>query len=359
MSSSSGLNRVRKEVLEAREQTYFYPRGKGELKFNDNTSPFGPSPSVRGLMEESVVDIIGGLGEAGYYPDQNSSGIRHAVAEVEHVDPEGVVVGAGADEILDMLFRVFVNSGDLVTVPVPTYFMYPHLASLNSARVATPYLGRPPGILPAADPASRMYIISNPHNPTGTLFPSSQISQLIESFKGIVVIDEAYAEYAGETAAPLLGQFDNLVIVRTLSKIHGLPNFRVGYSISSPELALQLRKIKNPFNVTTVSQALAAAALRDREYVAKIRDVVGRERGRVSEALASLGFHVFEGNANFLLMDAGERCDEIFSSLEQRGVFMKRVTEPGYEDCIRLTIRSPEENTEMLSRLGAVVAGLH
>lgn len=355
---SMGGSRIRKEVLEAKEQSYFYPRGKGELKFNDNTSPFGPSPAVRSMMERSIADVIGGVGESTFYPDQNAGALRRAISDTEGVDGEGIVVGTGADELLDLLFRVFVNPGDSVTIPVPAYFMYAHFASLNSAHVLEQHMGRPPVLPLHPDNGSRIYIVSNPHNPTGTLFPEEDFLRLLESFKGMVVVDEAYSEYSGKTLVPHIREYPNLVVVRTFSKIHGLTNFRIGYSISTPEVAHEMRKVKNPFNVTTVSQSLACAAVSDSGYVREIRDRVSRERDRLRHSLYSMGFHVFESSANFLLIDAGEKVDSIDSSLKAVGVFMKRVDDPGYENCLRLTVRSEDENTEMLSRLSAVMSDL-
>lgn len=356
VESSRRESRVRKEVLEAREQAYFYPRGEGELKFNDNTSPFGPSPAVRLVMERSITDVIGGIGESTFYPDQNAGALRKAISDLEGVDVEGIVVGTGADELLDILFRVFVNQGDSVTIPVPAYFMYEHFASLNSARINSPHMGTPPVLPLPADSDSRIYIVSNPHNPTGTLFPERDILRLLDSFEGIVVVDEAYSEYSGKTMVQHVAKHPNLVVVRTFSKIHGLTNFRIGYSISSPDVAHEMRKVKNPFNVTTVSQALALAAVNDRNYVAEIRERVARERARLKGSLESLGFHVFDSSANFLLVDGGARVDALNGALKKAGVFVKRVEDAGYENCLRVTVRSEQENTEMLSRLASVMA---
>ena len=272
------------------------------------------------------------------------------------MDAEGIVVGTGADELLDILFRVFVNPGDSVTIPVPAYFMYEHFASLNSARMLRPHMGRPPVLPLPTDPNSRIYIVSNPHNPTGALFPEGDLLKLLESHDGIVVVDEAYSEYSGRTMVGHINDHPNLVVVRTFSKIHGLTNFRIGYSISSPDVAHEMRKVKNPFNVTTVSQTLALAAAKDMQYVAEIRDRVARERTRLRDSLESLGFQVFDSSANFLLVDGGEKVDSINSALKEAGVFVKRVDDAGYENCLRITVRSEEENTEMLSRLSRVMA---
>ncbi len=350
--------RVRNEVLRAKEQTYFYPRGKGELKFNDNTSPYGPSPAVRELMGRSICEVIGGVEESTFYPDQNADALRSAVAAVEGIEPDCIVTGTGADELLDILFRALVDKGEIVTIPVPAYFMYEHLASLNSATIRTPHMGRPPRLPDGADSKSKMYIFSNPHNPTGSLFTREEIVRLVDSFKGMVVVDEAYAEYADSTVVPLIRNHPNLVVVRTFSKIHGLPNFRIGYCIASVEIALQLRKVKNPFNLTTVSQKLATAAVQDRGYVASIRSTNALERRRMSKALESLGFHVFSSSANFILIDLGDRCNSIFSALIRKGVYTKRVNDAGYENCIRVTVRSKEENDEMLLRLSDIVLDL-
>lgn len=350
--------RVRSEVLRAREQTYFYPRGKGELKLNDNTSPYGPSPAVRELMSRSVSEVIGGVEESTFYPDQNADGLRNAVAAVEGIEPECIVAGTGADELLDILFRVFVDKGENVTIPVPAYFMYEHLASLNSATIRAPYMGKPPRLPRMDDSTSKMCIFSNPHNPTGVLFPREEIVQILDSFRGMVIVDEAYAEYANATVVPLIRRFPNLIVVRTFSKIYGLPNFRIGYCMSSKEVALQLRKVKNPFNLTTVSQKLATAAVQDREYVARIRSTNALERGRITRAIESMGFHVFSSSANFILTDLGDRCSSIYSALVRKGVYVKRVTDTGYEDCVRVTVRSKGENDAMLSRLSDIITNL-
>lgn len=348
---------VRRVVSELEEQSYFYPRGEGELKFNDNTSPYGPSPAVRRLMARSVVDIIGGYGESTFYPDQSAAELRKDIAGVEGVDAEGIVVGCGADELLDMLFRVFIDRGDTVTAPVPAYFMFEHFARLGSATVAKPSMGKPPSLPPPA-PGSRVYIISNPNNPTGAAFDESEILDIVDSFPGLVVVDEAYAEYSGRTLARETAKCSNLVVVRTFSKIHGLPNFRIGYSISSREIALEMRKVKNPFNVTTVSQKLASEAVKDREFVEHVRAENELERRRLSESLESMGLAVFRSSANFLLVDAGPGRDALAAGLAGKGVYVKQVTEPPYEKCLRITVRSREENGEMLSRLGEVLAAL-
>ena len=348
---------VRRVVSELEEQSYFYPRGEGELKFNDNTSPYGPSPSVRSLMGRSVVDIIGGFGESTFYPDQSAAALRKDIAAAEGVDAEGIVVGCGADELLDILFRVFIEAGDTVTAPVPAYFMFEHFARLSSATVAKPPMGRPPS-LPPPEPGSTVYIISNPNNPTGAIFAEKEMLDIVDSFPGLVIVDEAYAEYSGRTLARETATRPNLVVVRTFSKIHGLPNFRIGYSISSVEIALEMRKVKNPFNVTTVSQKLASVAVKDREFVEHVRAENEVERGRLRRSLESMGLAVFDSSANFLLVDAGSRRDALVAGLAGKGVYVKEVTEPFYEKCIRITVRSRDENSEMLSRLGDVLAAL-
>ncbi len=347
---------ARDSVIRAEEETYFYPRGSGKLKFNDNTSPFGPSPAVRKIMDSRVVDIIGGDAESGYYPDQNASELRKLIAANENVAEECVVVGAGADEIIDMIFRVFVNPGDVVCIPTPSYFIYDHFALISSAKAVHQRLGKPPVIPFPADAGSKLYVISNPNNPVGTLFPVERILELLASFRGIMVVDEAYSEYAGVTLVPHIQNFPNLVVVRTFSKIYGLTNFRIGYSISVPEIAGQMRKVKNPFNVSTVSQKLAAEAVKDQPYVKKIRELVGRERTRVRERLRALGIATFDSDANFVLAEVGPGRDMIADALESDGVYFKRISDPDYGNCLRLTIRSPDENTEMLSRFERVLS---
>jgi histidinol-phosphate aminotransferase len=359
MDSSKEIQKlVRKEVAAAEEQTYYYPRGEGKLKFNDNTSPFGPSPAVRKSMAMSIAEIIGGIDESAYYPDQNAETLCRLIASNDGVDRNCVVVGAGADEILDILFRVFVNPGDRVCIPTPSYFMYDHLARINAAVIRHAGYGKPPS-LPVTDAAdSKLYVMSNPNNPLGALFTSAQITALLDALQGVLIVDEAYAEYAGFTVARLTERYRNLVVVRTFSKIYGLTNFRIGYSISPPWIAEQMRKVKNPFNVTTVSQRLACEAIKDQDYVRSIRKLVEHERGKIRDAFMSLGIRVHDSRSNFLLIEPGPMCKRLADALESRGVYFRRISDTDYGDCLRVTVRSPAENDEMLARFSDVLSRL-
>ena len=352
MSRRANLSTLaRTEVVSAEEYLYTYPRGVSSVKMNDNTSPYGPSPGVRKLLEGCALEMIGGLQECTYYPDQTASRLWEEIASFNGVSPEQVVVGCGADEILDMLARVFINRGDRAVVPVPAYWMYNRFASLNGAEVCSPFMGKPPS-LDGFDPGvGKMLLISSPNNPAGNAFSTDGVASLASSFGGIVVIDEAYAEYAGTTAAPLVNEYDNLVAVRTFSKIYGLPNFRIGYSISSEAIASLLRRIKNPFNVTSVSQSVALAALSDQRFVGEIRKRNAGERAFMRSGMERLGLTVYPSVANFLLVELEGRRDAVYDGLQTRGVFTRKIEQPRYGGCLRVTVRSRSENEIFLKAL--------
>lgn len=348
---------ARSEVLSADEYLYYYPRGNATVKMNDNTSPYGPSPRVRKLLEGRASSIIGGLQECTYYPDQTAEKLRVKIASLNSMMPGQVMVGCGADEILDLLARVFINHGDRAIVPVPAYWMYNRFATLNGARVSTPFIGKPPS-LECFDPGvGKLLFISSPNNPAGNMFSTQSIATLASTFNGIVVVDEAYAEYAGTSVAPLVNEFSNLVIVRTFSKIYGLPNFRIGYSISCAATASLMRKIKNPFNVTSVSQIVALEALSDQNFVGDIRERNAVEREYVRKGMETLGLTVYPSSANFLLSEFGSSRETVHSELQIRGIFTRKIEQPGYNGCLRITVRSRKENELFLTCLNEIMGG--
>ncbi len=348
---------AREEIVSAEEYLYVYPRGENSVKMNDNTSPYGPCPGVRKLLEGRASDMIGGLQECAYYPDQTAEKLRNAIASLNGVTPEQVVVGCGADEILDMLTRVFINRGDRAVVPVPAYWMYNRFASLNGAEIVSPFMGKPPS-LEGFDPGQgKMLLISSPNNPAGNVLGSENIASLASSFDGIVVVDEAYAEYADTTVAPLVNEFGNLVVVRTFSKIYGLPNFRIGYSISGDTTASLLRRIKNPFNVTSVSQSVALEALADQHFVRNIRERNAVEREYLRSEMERLGLTVYPSAANFLLAEFNGKRDVVCDMLQSNGIFTRKIEQPGYGDCLRITVRTRKENDIFLKELKEIMAG--
>ncbi len=289
------------------------------------------------------------------YPDQYCRDLRAAIAGVEGVAPENIVVGNGADELIDIVVRTFVEKGEKVSVPVPAYSMYSLIASLNGADVLSTCLGRPPSIDRLSVEDARIVFISNPNNPTGILFPARKLESFLSKFSGVVVVDEAYAEYAGTSAVGLVKDNENLIIIRTFSKAYGLASFRVGYAISSPSVASLLDRARLPYNVSGFSQMVALAAVRDQEHILSVRAAVTAERARVSKELERLGIYIFDSAANFVLMDCDADAERVFQCLNWMNVFTRRIEQPGYEGCIRVTIRTVSENDAFLSCMAKIM----
>lgn len=320
----------------------------GGINMSDNTSPYGPSARVLRMLRSPPEEIVAPAACASY-PDQYCSELRAAIAGVEGVGAESIVTGNGADELIDIIVRAFVEKGGSVSVPAPAYSMYSQIASLNGAVVQCTSLGRPPSIGRLPVTGSGVVFISNPNNPTGVLFPARQLESLVGSYDGVVVVDEAYAEYAGTSAAGLVQEHDNLIILRTFSKAYGLASFRVGYAISSPSAASILDRARLPYNVSGFSQKVALAAVLDQEHIRSVRSRISVERERVSSELGRLGVYVFDSAANFVLMDCGADAGRVFESLNGMNVFTRRIELPGYEGCIRVTVRTGPENDTFLS----------
>jgi histidinol-phosphate aminotransferase len=317
------------------------------VRFDTNTFPW-PGASL---------DHLGGalLNE---YPDTSYGALTEAIAQYADVPTDRITVGAGADEILDMLARSYIEESAKVVISRPTYPMFTVLTEMAGGHLE---------VVPAIDlrldrsrfleqaRRARVTWLSNPNNPTGELLPLDFIAELAAVAGGLLVIDEAYFEMSGVTAVPLVDQQPNLAIVRTLSKGFGLAGVRVGYGIAGPAISDVLRRVRPPGSVSGVSAALGVQALSD---IAGMRDRVeriARERARLAAELAGLGLDVRDSAANFLLVRAGR---EAASLLLRRGLVVR--TFPASSvlvDYIRITVRKPEENARLIAALKASFAG--
>jgi histidinol-phosphate aminotransferase len=321
------------------------------IKLNTNECPWGPSPAVMqalaGIADESLR----------LYPDPVSRRLREAAASAYDVSPEQVLAGNGSDDCLTIIYRAFLQSGERIVCPWPTYGLYDTLASLQGATIEhvdfVPRDGtwRLPGSL--AKLGAKLVIVANPNNPSATLAPTDQLRQLAHELDGVLVVDEAYVDFAGEGASmlPYLDQHPNLIVLRTFSKSYSLAGARLGLLFAHPELVTQLVKVKDSYNVNVISQALGAAALQDRDHH---RDLVRRtlaERARLEAALAALGWTWPASRANFLLCEVGARAGEIQRALKERGILVRWWDTPALRTKLRITVGRPEWTDRLLLAL--------
>ncbi len=327
--------------------------GEPVVKLNTNENPFGPPPEVL----EAIRAAVGN--ELRLYPDPLATSVRRAVAARFGIPIEAVLVGNGSDELLTILLRAFVDPGDRVVHPWPTYSLYPVLTEIQGGTtVAVPYDRRwalPGEALVAAD--GRLTIVCNPNSPSGTWVAPEDLLDLARRLGGRpLVVDEAYADFAGDSVVRLLDRAHNLIVVRTLSKSYALAGLRVGYLVGHPALVAGLLKMKDSYNLDRLAIAGASAALAATTWMESTVAVVRGERERVGAALGELGFEVVPSAANFLLARIGEpRAKEIQQALKTRRILVRHFDAPELADALRITIGGRSENDQLLAALKEVV----
>ncbi len=327
------------------------PPGQGLLRLDSNTNLLGPNPAIRRVLEREAA------GDFSLYPAPMHDELRAALAAHHGLDPGEILVGAGADELIDVAVRAFVNPGDPVVVAVPTFELYAFCARVEHARVVEVPLG--PGFALDADALLRaegkVTFVASPNNPTGNAYALTVVERLVRSSSGIVVIDEAYAEYCGQDFLKRVREFPNLIVLRTFSKAHGLAGLRVGYAAARRELIECLARVKMPFSVGELSERIAIEALADDGHVRRSRELVLGEKPWLTEKLSALGLHPYRTDANFMLVRVGPRLADLVRHLATRGIAVRAL--PNVLDgCFRATIGRRELNERLV---GAIAEFMH
>ncbi|HBZ69291.1 MAG TPA: histidinol-phosphate transaminase [Deltaproteobacteria bacterium] len=326
---------------------------EGAIKLASNENPLGPSP--RAL--EAARAALSGMHR---YPDGGSFRLRRRLAAHLGVEPRQLVLGTGADEILELLVKAFVRPGDEVVYAWPSFAMYPIVtqgAGAKSVRVALDAglvhdLG---AIRTALSPRTRLVFVCNPNNPTGTSVGAAELDAFIEALPPHVVlaIDEAYSEFARRPDFPQtlewIARRPGTIVLRTFSKIYGLAGLRVGYGAGDAELVGYLERARHPFNINIVAQAAAEAALDDVEHVAATRRNNAQGIEYLTRELRALGIEVWPTDANFLLARAGGR--PTYERLLREGVIVRPLGGFGLQEHVRITIGLPEENERLVKAL--------
>ena len=292
------------------------------------------------------------------YPDPHSRQVREAMGRFRGVTPDRILLGNGSDEIIDLLFRAFCEPGrdSVVTLP-PSYGMYAVLAGINQVRNLEIPLG--PGfqpeseaILEQAGAQTKLLFLCTPNNPSGNRFEPARVEALLDGFPGLVVIDEAYVDFTPDSGwLPRLSEYPNLVVTQTFSKALGMAGIRLGVCFADPGIIAYLNRIKPPYNVNSLTQERALAALADPKGIRDQVRVILAERNRMETELAGIPFirHVFPSDANFLLVrvdDAARR----YAQLIGKGVVVRnRSGQLNCENTLRLTIGTPAENNHLLA----------
>ena len=324
------------------------PDGTGIVKLNTNENPYPPSPDALAVLDAVDPEALR------RYPHPLADAFRRSAAEVLGVEPEWILAGNGSDDLLTMLFRAVTGAGRPVAYPVPTYVLYRTLAAIQGA----PVLEIPfdeEYTLPVdalADAGAALTLVANPNSPSGTAATTDRLARLADRTTGVLAIDEAYVAFAGASALDLVRRHGHVIVLRTLSKSHGLAGLRLGFGIAHPDLLSGLSRVKDSYNVDAVAAAVGAAAIRDVAYTRETVERIRATRTRLGEALAARGFRVWPSEANFVLarpLDGDAR--RLYEGLKQRGVLVRYFAEPGLADKLRITVGTEEQTTRLLDRL--------
>ncbi len=320
-------------------QPGFQPKDGGYLKLNTNENPYPPAPGAVTAVRKTGEDRLR------LYPDPLSVRLREVIGEVYGFPVERIIVGNGSDELLAMALRCFAGEGDRVSFPAPSYSLFGVLSRIQGAKAKEYELDAEFG-LPDEFFSARASIklLASPNSPTGTVYSIESIQRLLEETEGVVLVDEAYVDFAEESCLPLLLDFPNLIVTRTCSKSYSLAGLRIGYAFASEEIISGLMKVKDSYNLNAVSAAAGAAALADRDYAREITSRIVIERERLAESLAGMGFKVFPSGANFLLCrPPGGRAGEIYQALFERKILVRWFDTPRLREYLRISVGTTGE----------------
>jgi histidinol-phosphate aminotransferase len=321
------------------------------VKLNTNENPYPCSPNVmeaiRAVTEESLRK----------YPKVHWDDFREVAGKVLDVSPESIVCGNGGDEILTILVRCCCDRDRPLAYPVSTYSLYPVLAQIQDcATIEIPFEteGGLPGTL--FDNKAGLTILCNPNSPSTTLIPVDEVARLAESLAGVLLIDEAYVDFARWNCLELVKQLDNVAVLRSMSKGYSLAGLRFGYCVASEKIVTAMCKVKDSYNLNAITQAAAVAAISDQQHLKQNVAKVIVERDRLSQKLVKLGFKVPPSDTNFLLAEiATPSAKFIYEKLCKEKIYVRYFNQVGLDDKLRITIGASHQNIVLSEALASIV----
>ena len=332
------------------------PKDGVYIKLNTNENPYPPSPKVLNAIKEAVNDSLR------LYPDTIATAARIKIAEILGTKPESVMAGNGSDDLLSIIIRSFAGPGDKVVFHYPSYMLYKTLSELQD------------GISCAIDfnedyslpkdfivKGVKVTFLANPNSPSGTMVSPRKISKIASKIDGVLVVDEAYADFADDNCLSLVEQHKNIMILRTLSKSYSLAGIRLGFCIAQEPLIQGMLKVKDSYNVDRLSIAAVIAALDDQKSMkAHVENIKGT-RQYLTKSLQGLGFFVYPSQTNFVLA----RCMEgisahfLYQTLKLRKILVRYFNLRRLDDCLRITIGTKEEIDILLKNLKELIDTKH
>ena len=328
------------------------------IKLASNENPLGPSPFAIKAIQQAVKELH-------RYPNGGSYHLCERISQRFDVEKENIILGNGSDDIIAMLARVLLQPGDEVVLPRPSFLFYEIMIRCSGALpVEVPLKDSRTdldGMLERIGPKTRLVFLTNPHNPTGALIARPALDDFVTALPAdvVLIIDEAYIEFVREPNCPnsidYLDSGKIVVGLRTFSKAYGLAGLRVGYGFMPSFLADLLNRVRQPFNVNSLAQAAAIAALDDERFLKETVKLVSEELDFIYAALDNLRMDYLKSQANFILIKVGKNANDVFEDLLKQGVIVRSMTSYGYPDCIRINVGLHDQNVRFLEALGSVL----
>ena len=318
-------------------------------KLDGNENPYGCSPRVQKALAE--------FRDYNRYPDPDQRKVRRALAKYTLMQADSIVAGAGSDDLIDIILRLFIEPGDKVINCPPTFGMYPFCTAIAGGEtVKVPrkadFSLDLPAIKKAADTKTKVIFVASPNNPSGNQASEAEIRELL-ALDLIVIVDEAYVEFSGNSLIQLVPQFANLIVLRTFSKWAGIAGLRAGYGVCPTNIVPYLMKIKQPYNINMAAYVAILESLADLDYLQKTVNAMVRERDVLYTGLRQFTWlKPYPSVANFILCAVqGRGAKEVYLSLQKKGIFIRYFETPELKDYIRISVGRPEDTARVIAAL--------
>ncbi|MFX1311189.1 MAG: histidinol-phosphate transaminase [Promethearchaeota archaeon] len=328
------------------------PTEKGWIKLNTNENPYPPIPEILEDIKKAINDRLK------FYPDPTSFELRKEILNVLLLDKDtltnrnSILIGNGADEILDIIFKVFIDPGDEITIFYPTYGLYKVLGTLYNAKIKEIQLNEDFSIPESAFSAKgKLMFINSPNNPNGKSFGNATILKLCGAFPGIVVVDETYADFSNQTCLSLLKKVKNLIVIRSFSKSFSIASLRVGFALADPDIIKEMNRVKLPYNTNYLGQIAALSCIKHKNKIFEQNKKIISERQKLSEELDKFnGVSVLPSDSNFIFIKFEDKSKTLkfIWDLREMKILVRHFSKPGLYNYIRLSIGTEEDNKKFL-----------
>jgi len=327
---------------------------KKTIKLASNENPFGPSKKVKKAIEKSIENI-------NRYPDGSSYELKNELSKYLKLPVENIMIGSGSSEVISLTLETFINHGEEILYPWPSFTMYRIFALKNNAigveiQLENNFSYNLKKFLERITPKTKVIILCNPNNPTGTIIKKREMENFIKNLPDdiILISDEAYFDYVESndfgSAFPFFKE-KNIIICRTFAKIYGLAGLRIGYGIANKDIIGYIERIRPPFNVTTPSQMAVIASLQDQKHIENVKKKTIEGKKYLYSEFKKMGIEYILSESNFILCKFGKNTDKIVKELEKRGIIVRGMASFGLPEYIRITIGTEEENKIFINNL--------